>query len=153
MTPAPQQHIVFTLDSQRYALPLEDVEWVVQPTKLTLLTGSPGAHIGTVNIHGWRVPVVSLRKLHGRAERDLTPGNRLIILRRHDRKVALLVDSVLDGITCDDSTIAPEAPAAVYPDTHGSEGLVLLYDASRLLDSGAYYVEAAPPDRIGRVMI
>ncbi|HET6312223.1 MAG TPA: chemotaxis protein CheW [Chloroflexia bacterium] len=152
MTPTSTQHIVFTLDSQRYALPLTDVEWVVQPTRLTLLTGSQGAVMGLVNVHGWKIPVVSLRKLHGKAERDLAPGNRLIILRRHDRKVALLVDSVLDGVTCDEGTRAPAPHAAHYPDTPETEDLVLLYEASRLLDSGAYHAGAAP-NRIGRVMI
>jgi chemotaxis signal transduction protein len=152
MTPASQQHIVFTLDSQRYALPVTDVEWVGQPTKLTLLTGSPGAVMGLVNVHGWSIPVVSLRKLHGKAERDLTPGNRLIILRRQSRKVALLVDSVLDGVTSDDGMIAPAHHAAHDPNTPEAEGLVLLYEASGLLNSDACYVGAAP-NRIGRVMI
>lgn len=152
MTPTSPQHIVFTLDSQRYALPHTDVEMVVQPTRLTFLTGSPGAVMGLVNVHGWKIPVVSLRKLHGKAERALAPCNRLIILGRHGRKVALLVDSVLDGVTCDEDTIAPTHHATHYPGTPETEHLVLLYEASRLLDSGAYHVGAAP-NRIGRVMI
>ena len=153
MTAASQQYVVFTLDRQRYALPLADVEWVAQPTRLALLAGSPGAVMGLVSVQGWSIPVVSLRKLHGKAERDLSPGNRLIVLRKRGRKVALLVDSVLDGVTYDDSTLAPADHARNYPVSPDAEGLVLLYEASRLLDSRAYYVEDAGPNRIGRVMV
>ena len=153
MTAASQQYVVFTLDRQRYALPLADVEWVAQPTRLTLLAGSPGAVMGLVSVQGWSIPVVSLRKLHGKAERGLTPANRLVILRRHEQKVALLVDSVPDGGTPDERTKVAADDATSYPHTPGGGGPVLLYDASRALDAVAYHAEAHAPNRIGRVMI
>jgi purine-binding chemotaxis protein CheW len=146
------------LDGQRYALPHADVERVVQATKLTPLSGAPDAVAGLINIQGCIIPVVSLRKLHGRAERSLGHSDKVVIMHKGGRKVALLVDAVLDDAASSESMKAE--PCQITPNPGGSEatsnsldGTVLLYEAGSLLNCGAYYADASLPSRIGRVII
>ncbi|HEY0071383.1 MAG TPA: chemotaxis protein CheW [Chloroflexia bacterium] len=153
------QHVVFTLDGQRYALPHADVERVVQATKLTPLPGAPGAVAGLINIRGCIIPVVSLRKLHGRAERGPRPSDKVVIMHKGGRKVAILVDAVLDDAAPGESTkaepgqILPDDPYASEATSNSLDGTVLPYEAGRLLNCGAYYADASIPNRIGRVKI
>jgi hypothetical protein len=149
MLSASQQHVVFTLDGQRYALPHADVERVVQATKLTPLSGAPDAVAGLINIQGCIIPVVSLRKLHGRAEHSLCHSDKVVIMSKAGRKVALLVDAVLDDAVSE----GMHGPSTSEATSNGLDGTVLLYEAGSLLNCGAYYADASIPSRIGRVII
>jgi purine-binding chemotaxis protein CheW len=89
------QHLmVFSLEAQRFALPLDAVERIVRAVEVTYLPGAPEIVLGVVNIQGRVVCVVNLRKRFGLPERGPELTDQLIIARSAQRSVALLVDSV-----------------------------------------------------------
>ena len=58
------QLVAFTLDEQRYALPLYDVERVVHAAGVTLFPKAPEIVLGVVNVQGRIIPVVNIGKKH-----------------------------------------------------------------------------------------
>ena len=93
----PVQHVVFLVDTTRYALPLSAVSQVViQPEGLVRVPRAPAPVLGVVNLRGRVVTVVDFALLL-----DLPPPShpqrKLILLERGRRDLALSVTEV-DGI-------------------------------------------------------
>ncbi len=90
----PVQHVVFLVDSTRYALPLSAVsQVVVQPEGLVRVPRAPPPVLGIVNLRGRVVTVVDfslLLDLPGPSQ----PQRKLILLERGRRDLALSVTDV-----------------------------------------------------------
>ena len=88
------QFVIFSLDEQRYALPLAAVERVVRAVEITPLPSGPEIVLGLINVQGRLMPVVNIRRRFGLPERGLSLSDQLIIAHTSWRPVALVVDSV-----------------------------------------------------------
>jgi len=88
------QHVLFTLDEQRYSLPLVDVEKVVPAVYVTPLPLAPDIVTGIIDVHGQVVPVINLRRRFHLPERTLELTDQFIIAHTSRRTVALTVDMV-----------------------------------------------------------
>jgi purine-binding chemotaxis protein CheW len=100
------QHLVlFTIDEQRYALPLSSVERVVRAVEVIPVPNAPDVIMGLVNVQGQIVPVVDLRRRFHLPQRALRLSDRLIIARTSRQTVGLVVDVVDSVIECPDGTI------------------------------------------------
>ena len=55
------QFIAFSLDAQRYALPLASVERVIRVVEITPLSKALDIVLGVVNVQGRVIPVINLR--------------------------------------------------------------------------------------------
>ena len=55
------QIVIFTLNEQRYGIPLGVVEMVVRMVAITPLSGGPEFIDGVINVHGKIIPVLNLR--------------------------------------------------------------------------------------------
>jgi purine-binding chemotaxis protein CheW len=93
----PVQHVVFRLDTTRYALPLAAVrEVVVQPEGLVRVPRAPAPVLGVVNLRGRVVTVVDFALLL-ELPRAGQPLRKLVLLDRGRRDLALSVTEV-EGI-------------------------------------------------------
>lgn len=92
---APVQHISFSLDGQRYAVPLDDVERVLRAVEITPLPETFGAVSGVISLQGRAIPVVDLRRRFKLPERELGPHDQLLVIRSGATTVALPVDATL----------------------------------------------------------
>jgi purine-binding chemotaxis protein CheW len=101
------QLVVFALDGQRYALPLDTVERVVRMVNVTSLPKAPAIVSGVVNAGGQITPVVNMRKRCRLPERDVALSDQLIVARTARRPLALVVDTVLDVVECPRQDIIP----------------------------------------------
>jgi purine-binding chemotaxis protein CheW len=120
------QLVIFTLDEQRYALPLEAVERAVRVVECTPLPKAPAIVVGMVNVQGRIIPVLAMRKRLRLPERDIHVSDQLLIAHSSTRTVALLVDAV-GGIV---ARSAPEVIPAqkILPGLEYVEGVVKLED-------------------------
>jgi len=139
------QYVVFRLDQQQYALHLTAVERIVRAVAITPLP-SPGgtAHLpaevlGVVNVQGRVIPVVSLRKLYGLAERDLQVSDQFIIASASKSTVALVVDAVVGVDSCDEREVI--AGGTVIPGLEGisaiarnRDEIIILHDLDHVPD-------------------
>jgi purine-binding chemotaxis protein CheW len=89
------QYVVFTLDAQRYTLPLARVEKVVPAAYITPLPQAPAIILGVINVQGHIIPVVNLRKRFRLPERELELTDQFLVGKTQRRTVALVVDTVL----------------------------------------------------------
>jgi purine-binding chemotaxis protein CheW len=90
----PVQHVVFLLDSARYALPLGAVrEVVVHAEGLVRVPRAPPAVLGVVNLRGRVVTVVDFATLLDLPTPVAAP-RKLVLLDRGRRDLALLVTEV-----------------------------------------------------------
>ncbi len=88
------RHVVFRVESGRYALPLAAVrEVVVAPDVFTRVPRTPAAVTGVVNLRGRVVTVVDLRPVLGLGE-AVGPAAKLLLLDRGRRDLALGVADV-----------------------------------------------------------
>jgi purine-binding chemotaxis protein CheW len=120
------QLIVFTLDSQRYALHLPVVERAIRMVEISPLPKSPEIVIGVVNYHGAVIPVLNIRRRFRLPEREPELGDQLLIARTASRIVALVVDTVHDVITLPSGELVE--PEAILSKLEHLEGVVKLDD-------------------------
>ncbi|HMK71974.1 MAG TPA: chemotaxis protein CheW [Myxococcaceae bacterium] len=101
----PGRHVVFRVDSARYALPLSAVrEVVVMPELLARIPRTGAAVTGVINLRGRVVTVVDLRPLLGLGEPGL-PAGKVLLLDRGRRDLAVGVSEV-EGIEHLDRVVA-----------------------------------------------
>ncbi|MBI5888039.1 MAG: purine-binding chemotaxis protein CheW [Deltaproteobacteria bacterium] len=86
--------VAFTIDGQRFALPLPSVLRVIPVVEITPLPNAPAVIMGMVNIHGTVIPVADMRKRMGMAPRGQLLGDKFIIVKTPARTLALTADEV-----------------------------------------------------------
>jgi purine-binding chemotaxis protein CheW len=89
------RHVVFRLEKDRYALPLQAIREVVPtPTQFSRVPRAPRSVRGVINLRGRVVTVVSLRHLLELGSNEETPQARVLLLDRGRRELGLLVTDV-----------------------------------------------------------
>ena len=88
------QLVVFTLDSQRFALPLSAVERAIRIIEIVPLPKAPDIVIGVINLHGQIIPVVNIRKRFNLPEKEVNLNDRIVIAHSKKRLLGILVDNV-----------------------------------------------------------
>jgi len=89
-----EQIVVFTIDDQLYALPLNTVLRVIHIVEIMKLPKAPEIIKGIINVAGQIIPVVDVRKRFGVVTREIDPNDQLVIADTGKRKLALWVDTV-----------------------------------------------------------
>lgn len=125
--------VVFTLDEQRYGIPLAAVERVVRIVEITPLPAAPEYLRGVINVQGEIMPVINLRHRFGLPERPDELSDQLIIIRCRQRGFALVTESACEVHECT-SPMVTEA-AAILPDLPYLTGVVKLADGLILLSN------------------
>ena len=133
-----QRLLVFTLDGQRYGLPMERVERVLRAVEVTPLPGAPEVVMGMIDVQGRVIAAADPRRRLGLPERELQLGDQLVIARCARRTVALRVDAVTGLIDYDQRELVP--PRDIVPGighvagvVRTEDGLVLIQDLERFL--------------------
>ena len=89
------RHVVFRLEKDRYALPLQAIREVVPtPPVFSRVPRAPRAVKGVINLRGRVVTVVSLRQLLELGTTEDAPLARVLLLDRGRRELGLLVTDV-----------------------------------------------------------
>jgi purine-binding chemotaxis protein CheW len=92
VTSTPREVLLFTLEAQRYALPLEDVRELVRAVRLTPLPRAPAVVEGLLDLRGELLPVLDVRRRFRLPARRLSPSDHLIVAQAGARRFALRVD-------------------------------------------------------------
>jgi purine-binding chemotaxis protein CheW len=132
------QLLVFKLDSRLFALHLAVVDRIVRAVQVTPLPEGPETVLGVVNLKGQVVPTFNLRRRFQMPERDIDPGDQLIIAHTARRPVALIVDAVGEIIERGDQDVI--ASGEIFPGLDHVEGvakiedgIVMIHDLDRFL--------------------
>ena len=133
-----RHYVVFRIDQQRYALPLDHVIRAVRMVAVTPIPDAPNSMLGIIAMAGQMLPVIDLRRLFGQAGNKPELQDVLLIVEMQDQTVAVIVDEVLNILEFSSKQIQ-SPPAAVAQSRFLSaavqqeDTLILVLDASRLL--------------------
>ncbi|MCY1040358.1 chemotaxis protein CheW [Corallococcus sp. bb12-1] len=134
----PQEVLLFTLERQRYGLPVQDVRELVRAARLTHLPQAPDVVEGLLNLRGELIAVLDLRRRFRHPAHPLSPMDHFIIATTGQRPVALRVDRAegLRVIAPDEWDASPgELPGVGYVAGAAKlpDGLVLVHDLRSFL--------------------
>jgi purine-binding chemotaxis protein CheW len=102
--------LIFMLDHRLFALPLDIVERVERAVEITPLPQVPDIVPGIINYKGAVLPVFDIRPRFHLPQREVEPGDQLIIVKTVDRVIALLVDTVTENIEKPAREVVPPPP-------------------------------------------
>jgi purine-binding chemotaxis protein CheW len=130
--------VLFSLDGQRYALPLGSVQRSILVVAITPLPSAPAIVLGVVDLGGAIVPVIDIRKRFGHPPRDPRLSDHLVLATTGRRDVALLVDETNGVIDGSPGKVVPASeilPGLELVDgaVKLEDGLILIHDLDRLL--------------------
>ena len=130
--------VVFTLDEEKYALPLSSVNRVIHRVDIRKLPGAPGTVSGIINFHGQIIPVFDIRKKMGIPEKETDINDRIIISDTGKRKAALIADTVSEIRESDHEPGKPVTDLLlnskqIKGTTKFEDGIILIYDLENFL--------------------
>ncbi len=132
--------VVFRLEREEYALPIELVREVVRVTDITRVPHAPPHIRGVMNLRGRILPVVETRSRLGLSPATTTASSRVVVVEVNRRMVGLLVDGVGQvtrlserNITAPPDEVRTAAAEAVTGVGRVGDRLLVLLDLERLL--------------------
>jgi purine-binding chemotaxis protein CheW len=134
--------LVFRLDNDEFALPIEAVDEVARvPDQITRLPKTPKFLEGVINLRGEVLPVIDQRRRFDMPPSTTTAGKRLIVVRTERHRAGLIVDGVSEVLRCAPDKIKPspdltgDARGVVQSviNLESSNRILLLLDPSELL--------------------
>jgi len=133
-----QRLVVFTMDGQRYAVPLSVVDRVVRMVEITPVPRIPQIVLGVINAQGRIIPVVDIRKRFCLPARAPHLSDQLLIARTSKRAVALVVDAVSEVMTLSSQEVVLGETILAHWDyvtgvVKRPDGLILIHDLDRFL--------------------
>ena len=99
-----KQYMTFNLE-EIYGIELKKIKEIIRYQDLTIVPETPEFILGVLSLRGTAVPVICLRTLLKLEKKDINEYSVIIVMEVLGRLVGLLVDSVSDMITINDSDI------------------------------------------------
>ena len=147
------QLLLFSLDGERIAVPVDVVVESVRAVAVTPLPKAPGVVEGVIDLRGAVVPVFDMRLRFRRASRAVSPADHFVIVHAGARLAALHVDQVLDLIEVDDAAVATLDGRVRAEHVAGvatlADGLALIHDVATFLTRAEAETLDAALDRTG----
>ncbi|MDP3539362.1 MAG: chemotaxis protein CheW [Azonexus sp.] len=136
------EFLTFTLGSEEYAIDILKVQEIRGYEQPTLIANAPAFIKGVINLRGIIVPIVDLRIKFKLGKIEYTPFTVVIILNVARRVIGVVVDSVSDVISLNQSQIRPAPDFSGTFDTKYILGLasqdtrmMIVTDIERLMTS------------------
>lgn len=129
------QLVVFSMEGQRFAVPLPAVVRVLPAVETTPVPGAPPTVMGVFDLHGEVIPVIDRRQ---RPAAALRISDHFVVVRTERRVVALPVDDVI-GVVEHHAADSPPPGTAVagledfVGATRLDQDLVLIHDIEKFL--------------------
>jgi len=136
----PRHYVLFRMDRQHYALPLDHVIRAVRMVTFTPIPDAPQSVLGIINMAGQMLPVIDLRRLFGQTGKDPELQDFLLIIQTQGQIVAVIVDEVLNVLEFTSKQVE-FPPAALLQSrflvaaVQQENFLVWILDVSRLLSN------------------
>ncbi|MBG0818594.1 chemotaxis protein CheW [Planomonospora sp. ID82291] len=147
--------VSFTVDGQEYALPIDQVQEIVQAPEEVSRVPNAGVHVlGVMDLRGRLLPVLSMRRVFGLEVTPLEPQNRIVVVSLDGGGVVgVVMDTVREVLRVPHDLVAP------LPDVVNAAGrttevasvcrledgrrLVSVLSIERMFDSAALRAELA----------
>ncbi len=111
-----EQYLTFSMDGERFALPVENIREALLVPKITKIPQMPEYMRGVINLRGSVVPLIDLRHKFGMGETDRTAKTSIIVIEipsgsddgeKDFHYIGLYVDAVDKVVTIRHDEIEP----------------------------------------------
>lgn len=144
------QFLVFSIDSQEYAIQAMNVQEISRIMPTTKIPNAPSYIEGIMNLRGKLGSVINFRRKFRFAEIESDEDTRLIIVERTNFPTGIIVDSVAEVIRIPEETVQPmpeNSRTKVVEDYVKGVGmlekrLIILLDVNKMFDSDVVETEA-----------
>jgi len=134
-----EQVVVFLLNKQRFAIPLNMVKQIIRAVEVTTVPNAPQTICGVINYHGSVIPVYDFHQRIGISGVITKPGNRFIITSMSDFVIALRVDDIvgIEQLNKDNLVISESIHDGleIYGVIKTTDRLVIVYNLEAFLNS------------------
>lgn len=124
-------HVLCKIADVEYVLPADEVQQMESFVGATKVPGSAAQVAGLVQIRGRVVPVLDMRVVFGLPSVAPTIDSRVVVMKKGDRTVGLLVDSAREVLKIPSADFSPPPPIV----SQQTDGLVkaVVQKGTRLL--------------------
>ena len=133
------QLVSFEVAGQEYALPIEQVQEIVQiPEQITEVPNTPSHVLGVMTLRNRLLPLVSLRHMFGLSPQSVTDTNKIVVVSLGTgptaMSVGVMMDSVKEVLRVGRSVIDPMPPLLARDGNLGEiQSICRLNDGKRLV--------------------
>jgi len=93
------QLVSFEVAGQEYALPIEEVQEIVQiPEQITEVPNTPSHVLGVMTLRNRLLPLVSLRSMFGLPPQDVTDTNKIVVVSLGSDAAAISIGVMMDSV-------------------------------------------------------
>jgi purine-binding chemotaxis protein CheW len=127
--------VSFAVEGQEYALPIDQVQEIVQaPESVSHVPNAGNRVLGVIDLRGRLLPVVSLRRVFGLPTTPLESQNRIVVVSLDGGVVGVVMDTVREVLRVPHQLVAP-LPGFMAADGRKTEveSVVRLEDGKRLV--------------------
>lgn len=118
-----QQMVIFELESEKFGVEIACVEGIVKLQEITRVPNSPDFIEGITSLRGSVLPVMDLAKRFGMEAIKRSGESRIVVILFGGQKIGLVVSSVSEVVTFDDSIIEPPPPLVSSINTEYISGI------------------------------
>jgi chemotaxis signal transduction protein len=121
--------VTFALDQQTYAVPIESVIKISEISSLTPVVSADATITGMVEIAGYSIPVVNLRRQDVPAKHQVDPHTPVLTVLIGDLIVAMIVDKIAGVLRLPANQVARSAkglPGTIMDTPRGNAVLLSL---------------------------
>lgn len=101
------QIVGFKLNSEEYALEIENVQEIIKKIKATRVPRSKEYINGVINLRGIVIPIINLKYRFDMSNMEYDDNQRIIILKVNGISAGIMVDSVSEVIEVEEGFILP----------------------------------------------
>lgn len=105
--------LIFNLNSQKYALDIEEVERIVSCSNITRLIDSEFYVDGIVEYEGGTLTVINLYKIFDMEEVESLKDEKIVVIINENLRIGVKVDYVIEVASIDESLIEQAPPLAL----------------------------------------
>lgn len=129
-------YLTFDLGDEDYGIGIMYVTEIVGMQNITEVPDMPDFVKGVVNLRGQVIPVVDVRLRFKMPARDYDERTCIIVLSIRDVQIGLVVDTVNEVLTIDDSQISPPPKVATANSARYIKGMGKVGDDVKILLDG-----------------
>lgn len=103
------RYLLFNIEDTKYGVSLEYVLEIINVQTITRIPGVAHYIKGIINLRGKIIPIINVRIKLGLPEREYDDKTCIIVLNIHDMHAGVIVDSVSEVISAENSQLSTPA--------------------------------------------
>lgn len=123
-----KQYVVFRLEQQEFAIPIEMAREIIRLPALTPLPGMPEGMLGIANLRGTVVPAWDLHVHFGGSALVRTQESQLLVLQTGSGAIGIVVDDVTEVSDFDESELTMLPPTGSDSRVTSPEQIIMRED-------------------------